>query len=42
MKGALVLLIFEDLHDLATYGTMLRSLGYKILMCNSMAEGRPS
>jgi DNA-binding NtrC family response regulator len=39
MKGALVLLIFEDLHDLATYGTMLRSLGYKILMCNSMAEG---
>jgi DNA-binding NtrC family response regulator len=39
MKTGTVLLVFEEPHDLETYGTMLRSLGYKTLMCSSQAEG---
>jgi DNA-binding NtrC family response regulator len=39
METATVLLVFEEPHDLETYGTMLHSLGYKTLMCSSLAEG---
>ena len=39
MKTATVLLVFEELRDLETYGSILCSLGYRILMCNSVAEG---
>ncbi len=39
MKTATVLLVFEELRDLQTYGPILCSLGYRILTCNSMAEG---
>ena len=39
MKTETVLLVFEELRDLETYGSMLCGLGYKILMCNSVAEG---
>jgi DNA-binding NtrC family response regulator len=39
MKTATVLLVFEELRDLDTYGPILRSLGYRVLMCNSVAEG---
>jgi uncharacterized membrane protein/CheY-like chemotaxis protein len=39
MKTATVLLVFEDRHDLETYGSTLCCSGYRILMCNSVAEG---
>ena len=39
MKCVTVLLVFEELRDLETYGSILRSLGYRIIMCNSAAEG---
>ncbi len=39
MKTATVLLVFEEPRDLETYGSMLCSLGYRILLCNSVAEG---
>jgi len=39
MKTATVLLVFEELRDLETYGPILCSLGYRILICHSLAEG---
>jgi DNA-binding NtrC family response regulator len=39
MKTAAVVLVFEELGDLETYGSSLCSLGYKIVMCNSVDEG---
>ena len=39
MKTATVLLVLEEHRDFETYGSALRSLGYRILMCSSMAEG---
>lgn len=39
MKTPTVLLVFEEPGDLETYGSTLCGLGYKILMCNSAAEG---
>jgi len=39
MKGGTVLLVLEELLDLKTYGSILCSLGYRILMSNSVAEG---
>jgi|ERR1017187_5025763 DNA-binding NtrC family response regulator len=39
METGTVLLVFEELRDLETYGNMLCSLGYRILVCNSTAEG---
>ena len=39
MKTATVLLVFEELRDLETYGSILCTLGYSIRMCNSVAEG---
>jgi len=38
MKTTTVLLVFEDHQDLETYGSILCSLGYGILMCNSADE----
>ena len=39
MKTPTVLLVFEEHQDLETYGSILCSLGYRILMCSSVAEG---
>jgi DNA-binding NtrC family response regulator len=39
MKTPTVLLILEDVDDLRTYGTALRALGYKVLICASHSEG---
>jgi DNA-binding NtrC family response regulator len=39
MKTPTVLLVFEELRDLETYGSAFCSSGYRILMCNSVAEG---
>jgi DNA-binding NtrC family response regulator len=39
MKTATLLLILDDPQDLATYGSLLCRLGYRILMCSSIAEG---
>src|SRR5208337_4202928 len=39
MKTPTVLLVLEELRDLETYGSTLCSLGYRILMCSSVAEG---
>lgn len=39
MKTATVLLALEEHQDLETYGSVLCSLGYRILMCSSVAEG---
>ena len=38
MKPQTVLLVFEDFQDLQTYGSMLCNLGYRILMCDSVAD----
>jgi DNA-binding NtrC family response regulator len=37
MKNPTVLLEFEEHQDLETYGSILCSLGYRILMCSSVA-----
>jgi DNA-binding NtrC family response regulator len=42
MKAPTVLLILEELRDLEVSGTWLRSMGYKILMCSSLAQGMNS
>ncbi|MGD0130250.1 MAG: response regulator [Terriglobia bacterium] len=39
MKHATVLLVFEELQELESYGSILCTLGYNIRMCNSAAEG---
>jgi len=39
MKHATVLLVFEELPELESYGSILCTLGYNIRMCNSAAEG---
>jgi DNA-binding NtrC family response regulator len=39
MKAPTVLLILDEPQDLEIYGTWLRSCGYRILMCSSLAEG---
>ena len=39
MKPATVLLVFEELQELESYGSILCTLGYNIRMCNSAAEG---
>jgi len=39
MKHASVLLVFEELQELESYGSILCTLGYNIRMCNSAAEG---
>ena len=39
MKHATVLLVFEELQELESYGSVLCTLGYNIRMCNSAAEG---
>ena len=39
MKHATVLLVFEEPQELESYGSILCTLGYKIRMCNSAAEG---
>ena len=39
MKTGSVLLVFDELVDLQNYGSLLCSLGYRILLCNSMSEG---
>jgi len=39
MKHAIVLLVFEELQELESYGSILCTLGYNIRMCNSAAEG---
>ncbi len=38
MITATVLLVFEDHQDLENYGSVLCSLGYRILMCSSADE----
>jgi two-component system NtrC family response regulator len=38
MKTPTVLLVFEEHQDLETYGSILCSLGYRILMCSSADE----
>lgn len=39
MKPATVLLVFEELQELESYGSILCTLGYNIRTCNSAAEG---
>jgi len=39
MKHATVLLVFEELQELESYGSILCTLGYGIRMCDSAAEG---
>ncbi len=39
MKHATVLVVFEELQELESYGSILCTLGYNIRMCNSAAEG---
>jgi DNA-binding NtrC family response regulator len=39
MKTPTALLVFEELRDLETYGSILRSSGYGTRMCTSVAEG---
>ena len=39
MKHATVLLVFEELQELESYGSILCTLGYNIRMCNSAAGG---
>jgi DNA-binding NtrC family response regulator len=39
MKSPTLLLIFEEPQDLEIYGTWLRSIGYRTLMCSSLTEG---
>ena len=39
MNTETVLLIFDDMQEMEIYGTMLRGLGYKAVMCGSLAEG---
>ena len=38
MQTTTVLLVFEDHQDLENYGSVLCSLGYRILMCSSADE----
>jgi len=38
MRAGTVLLVFDETHDLQTYGSILCSLGYKVLTCDSLSK----